>query len=101
MRLTTAQSYALLEKFGCYVIEACDKCGRMLGPVRFTCRGEGGVWCSRECRGDAERPLIPKGGRRRKHKTNAERQRAYREVQCASLGGARTASGAQRNAGAS
>ena len=73
MRLTTAQSYALLEKF-----EACDKCGRMLGPVRFTCRGEGGVWCSRECRGDAERPLIRKGGRRRKHKTNAERQRAYR-----------------------
>lgn len=28
MRLTTAQGYLLLEKHGCYVTEACDKCGQ-------------------------------------------------------------------------
>lgn len=54
MRLTTEQSYALLEKHGCYVTEVCDKCGQILGPVRFTRRGESGVWCSRECRDGAE-----------------------------------------------
>jgi hypothetical protein len=78
MRLTTAQSYEALERFGCYLTEACDKCGRMLGPVRYTRKGEVGVWCSRECRGDAESTMVRKGGRPRKYKTNAERQRAYR-----------------------
>ena len=81
MRLTTAQSHALLEKHGCYVAEVCDKCGQLLGPVRFTRRGESGVWCSRECRGDAQRETIRKGGRPRKYKTNAERQAAYRVLQ--------------------
>jgi hypothetical protein len=56
MRLITTQGYELLERFGCYVIEACDKCGQLLGSVRYT----------------------RKGGRPRKHKTNAERQRVYR-----------------------
>jgi hypothetical protein len=36
MRLALRQSYALLEKHGCFVCEACDKCGQILGPVRFT-----------------------------------------------------------------
>jgi len=70
--------YALLEKHGCYITEVCDKCGQILGPERFTLPGEDGVWCSRKCRGDAERPVIRKGGRPRKYKTSAERQRAYR-----------------------
>ena len=78
LRLTANQSYALLERFGCYVQDICDKCGQLLGPVRYTRRGELGEWCSRECRGDVERPAIRKGGRPRKHKTNAERQRVYR-----------------------
>ena len=51
MRLTAEQSYAALEKFGCYVTEACDKCGRFLGSVRFTRRAEEGVWCSRDMPG--------------------------------------------------
>jgi len=40
----------LLGDRGMYVKEACDKCGQLLGPVRYTRRGEDGVWCSRECR---------------------------------------------------
>ena len=47
MKLTTEQSYALLEKHRSYVTEACEKCGRILGPVRYTRKGETGVWCSR------------------------------------------------------
>jgi hypothetical protein len=87
MLLTTEQSYPALEKFGCYATEACDKCGRMLGPVRYTRKGEEGVWCSRECRGDAERPVVRKGGRPRKYRTPEEsrtaktaQQRVYRTV---------------------
>lgn len=54
MRLNTQQAYEALEKYGCYLTEACDKCGQLLGPVRFTLKGEKGVWCSRECRDGAE-----------------------------------------------
>ena len=54
MRLTREQSYALLEKHGCYVTEVCDKCIQIIGPVRFTRRDDKGVWCSRECRDGAK-----------------------------------------------
>ena len=54
MKLITQQSYALLEIYGCYVTEACDKCGQILGPVRYTRKGDTGVWCSRQCRDGAE-----------------------------------------------
>jgi len=50
VNLTVQQSYELLSKFGCYIKEVCDKCGKGLGPVRFMRRGDYGVWCSRECR---------------------------------------------------
>jgi hypothetical protein len=78
MKLTSQQSYKLLEKFGSYIKEVCDRCGRAIGPVSFTRADDSGVWCSRECRGDVARPANRKGGRPRKFKTNAERQRAYR-----------------------
>jgi hypothetical protein len=43
MRLTGEQSYALLEKHDCYVTEACDKCGQILGPIPIhSARRE---WC--------------------------------------------------------
>jgi hypothetical protein len=54
MRLTAQQSYALLQKHGCYVSDACDKCGQILGPVRYTCQGQLGEWCSRACRDGKE-----------------------------------------------
>lgn len=50
MRLTTKQAYALLEKHGCYVSEACDNCGQVLGAVRFTRKSDSRVWCSRKRR---------------------------------------------------
>jgi|SRR6267142_2027781 len=89
MLLATQKSYDLLAKYGFFAREICDKCGIVLGAVRFTRRDESGVWCSRECRGDGDRRTIRKGGRPRKYKTendrrqterrqNAERQKAFR-----------------------
>ena len=87
MLLTTAQAYDLLAKHGVFVREACNRCGQVLGPVRYTRRGESGEWCSRECRGDAETPAIRKGGRPRKYRTPEQsraaktaQQRVYRDV---------------------
>jgi len=87
MLLTVSQGYQLLANHGVFAREACDKCGQILGPVRFTRRGEDGVWCSRKCRGDVERAAVRKGGRPRKYKNPEEsraaktrQQRDYREV---------------------
>ena len=49
MKLTEQQQIELRER-GIVANEACDKCGTILGAVRFTRRGEPGEWCSRECR---------------------------------------------------
>src|SRR5215471_14468844 len=69
-----------LSGFGCYAKDVCDKCGQLSDqcithapPVSL---GNG-------ARGNAavmllKRPVIRKGGRPRKYKTNAERQRVYR-----------------------
>ena len=54
MRLTEAQSRELLRTHGVYVTEAGDKCGKILGHVRFTRYGEKGEWCSRLCRDGVE-----------------------------------------------
>lgn len=87
MRLTEAQSRELLAKHGVYVTEVCDKCGKILGHVRFTRYGEKGEWCSQLCRDGAvaiERyKSTRKGGRPRNYETNADRQRAYRKRQAA------------------
>ena len=90
MLLTVKQANELLAKHGVYAREICEKCGVVLGAVRFTLKGEPGEWCSRECRGDVQGDAIRKGGRPRKHRTeaarigaerhqNAERQRTFRE----------------------
>lgn len=50
MRLSEAQTGELLRVHGTYITGACDNCGRLLGPVRFTRQGQTGVWCSRACR---------------------------------------------------
>jgi hypothetical protein len=55
MRLTEAQSRELLAKYGAYVNEVCDKCGKILGPIRFTRCGQKGEWCSKGCRDGFER----------------------------------------------
>jgi hypothetical protein len=78
MLLSSLQRHELLAKYGCYAMECCDSCRRILGPVCFTRRGCEGVWCSRECRGDGERRTIRKGGRPPKYKTEHERREAER-----------------------
>ena len=54
MLLTVQQAYELLAKHGAFAREICDKCGVVLGAVRFTRRGDACAWCSRECRDGAE-----------------------------------------------
>jgi hypothetical protein len=87
VKLTTWQAYELLEKHGSYITEICDRCGKGIGPVRFTRKDDPGVWCSRECRGDDSRCAIRKGGRPRKYESPKEcrtaqtsQQRSYRAV---------------------
>ena len=50
MQLTEAQSRELIRTHGVYVTEACDRCGQILGHLRYTRRNESGEWCSRACR---------------------------------------------------
>jgi hypothetical protein len=78
MLLTVQQSYDLLARHGVYAKEICDKCGAVLGAVRYTRKDEPGVWCSGECRGDGER--IRKNGRPRKYR-NGEESRAAKARQ--------------------
>ena len=89
MRLTGEQSYTLLEKRGCYASEACDKCGQILGPVRFARRNDSGAWCSRQCRDGAAahtpgtcktcKAQLPEGKRRgAMYCDDACKQAAYR-----------------------
>jgi hypothetical protein len=49
----SAELQAILKQSGLCVSEACDRCGRFFGAVRFTHFGDPGVWCSRECRDGA------------------------------------------------
>src|SRR6266576_5394071 len=74
-----AQAYDLLARHDVFAREACDRCGAILGAVRYTRRGESGAWCSRECRGDGEWPRIRRGGRPKKYKTDIERCQAERQ----------------------
>jgi hypothetical protein len=76
MLLAIEKSYELLANYGCFAREICDKCGIVLGAVRFSRYGEPEVYCSCECRGDAHRSATLKPGRPRKYKTHSERRAA-------------------------
>ena len=76
MLLAIQKSYELLAKYGCFAREICDKCGIVLGAVRFTRHGESKVYCSRKCRGETHRSATHRRGRPRKHKTDRERRAA-------------------------
>jgi hypothetical protein len=97
MKLTKEQCQKLLHDRGIWVTNACDKCGQLLGSVRWTRRGEPGEWCSAECR-DGVSVSAPKlavteplafvrrerigawpTGRPKKHANNAEKCRCYRQ----------------------
>jgi hypothetical protein len=72
MLLAIQKSYELLANFGFFAREICDKCGIVLGAVRFTRHGESEVYCARECRGDAQRSATHRWRRPRKYKTDRE-----------------------------
>jgi hypothetical protein len=74
--LTTAQAYELLAARGAFAREACDRCRQVLGPVRFTRRGDPGVWCSRGCRGDVATISRPRPRRPRKCRSERRREAA-------------------------
>ena len=50
MKLTREQSQKLLRERGTWITDACDKCGQLLGAVRWTRKDEEGEWCSATCR---------------------------------------------------
>ena len=72
MLLTIQNSYELLERYGFFAREICDTCGIVLRAVRFARHNESKVYCSRECRGDAQRSSTHRRGRPRKYKTDRE-----------------------------
>jgi hypothetical protein len=76
MLLAIQKSYELLANYGFFAREICDTCGIVLGAVRFTRHNESKVYCSRECRGDAQRSSTHRQGRPRKYKTDRERRAA-------------------------
>jgi len=76
MLLTIQKSYELLANYGCFAREICDKCGIVLGAVRFIRHGESEVYCSRECRGDAHRAATLRPGRPRQYKSDREHRAA-------------------------
>jgi len=76
MLLAIQKSYELLANYGFFAREICDKCGIVLGAVRFTRRSEPEVYCSRECRGNAHTSATLRPGRPRKYKTDRERRAA-------------------------
>lgn len=93
MKLSREQSQKLLLEHGIWITEACDKCVRLLGAVRWTRKGEPGEWCSQECRDgiaaaakteqrESARRRARLGfkpsGRPRKHESNAQKCRQYR-----------------------
>ena len=51
------QRIELLDRYGVYATSACDRCGKILGPVRFTKKDDPGEWCSRVCRGGVEHEI--------------------------------------------
>jgi len=62
MRLSEEQSRHGLRTHGMYFSEVCDRCGTVLGPIRWTIRGEPGVWCTRACRdGVDHKPGVCRG----------------------------------------
>lgn len=78
MKLSTEQRKFLRDERDIIANEACDACGKVLGSVRFTRRGERGEFCSYPCR-DGKAQAEARGARRtargrpRKYADDAEK----------------------------
>ena len=81
MRLTTAQSEQLLERHGIWVTAACDECGKLLGAVRWTRRGEPGEWCSALCRDGVKAERARRRGGRPRLNLSAKGRESRRRKQ--------------------
>lgn len=81
MLLTTQQAREIQQRFGVYAKECCDRCTRVLGPVRYTRAETTEVFCSQECRGDGDRQVIRRGGRPRKYRNPQEARNAKVQLQ--------------------
>jgi len=97
MRLTPAQQEKIKRERGICVNEACDKCGRLLGSVRWTRKDQPGEWCSRECRdGQAQaanaqaRISRRSAGRPAKYTSDRAREKARREQNAVNQRASRT-----------
>jgi hypothetical protein len=56
VQLNSQQGYELLRRYGVFARECCDKCGTVLGAVRFTRKGRPeATYCSRLCRDGADK----------------------------------------------
>jgi hypothetical protein len=53
MTISLELQHRLRNERGVYAVEPCDRCGQILGAVRFTRAGESWAWCSRKCRDGA------------------------------------------------
>jgi len=81
MRLTKAQSEQLLEQHGIWITVACDRCGNLLGAVRWTRRGEAGEWCSELCRDGVKAERTQRRGGRPRLTLSAKGRESRRRKQ--------------------
>jgi hypothetical protein len=81
MRLTKAQSEQLLDQHGIWITGACDECGKLLGAVRWTRRGEPGEWCSALCRDGVKAERTHRRGGRPRLNLSAKGRESRRRKQ--------------------
>ena len=55
MKIAREQSQKIFREHGVWVNECCDECRNILGPVRYTHKGQPGEWCSLLCRDGVDR----------------------------------------------
>ena len=55
VRLNAEQQKKAFEKYGVWLNEACDKCGKLLAEVRYTRKDRPETYCSRLCRDGVDR----------------------------------------------
>jgi hypothetical protein len=90
MRLTAEQRRKALAEHGCHMTEACDRCGKLLGCVRYTRWDEPREWCSKICRdgvrAERRRPGRPRLKLSAKARISHRRKQVLEAVQRHRLG---------------
>jgi hypothetical protein len=81
MKLADEQSRKILAQYGCWITEACDRCRKLLGAVRYTRRGEPGEWCSELCRDGVKAERTRRRGGRPRLNLSAKGRESRRRKQ--------------------